>query len=98
MSNSANRRNLSRMAERLGITYDEAILKFYGVKSLSEIDKNLLWSLKGKPHTMGRRVGKNKRKVKDKKFRDGFFGSNTESFWKRPLHIHDPRESGLDFG
>lgn len=44
-TNKKLRRNLRRMAERKNISYDEAILKFYGIRSLSQLDKNLLYSL-----------------------------------------------------
>jgi hypothetical protein len=90
LNNGAHRRNLLRMSVRLGITLEEAILKFYGVKSLSDLDRNLVWSLTGRSLRIGKKVGKNNKK---KKKRNGFFGNNTESFWKRPLYLHDPRES-----
>lgn len=48
-NNRKLRRNIRRIAERKGITYKEAILKFYKVSSYSELDKNLVYSLnKGK--------------------------------------------------
>lgn len=48
-NNRKLRRNIRRMAERKGITYKEAILKFYNVSSYAELDKNLVYSLnKGK--------------------------------------------------
>lgn len=39
------RRNIKRIAKRKGITYKQAILFFYNVKSIYEIDRNLLYSL-----------------------------------------------------
>lgn len=39
------RRNLRRISERKGITYTQAILRFYGVKNLNQLDKKLVWSL-----------------------------------------------------
>jgi hypothetical protein len=45
MSNKKLRRNLFRLAKKKGISYDLAILSFYKIKSLSELDKHLLWSL-----------------------------------------------------
>lgn len=48
-NNRKLRRNIRRIAERKGITYKEAILKFYKVYSYEELDKNLVYSLhKGK--------------------------------------------------
>lgn len=48
-NNRRLRRNIRRIAERKGITYKEAILKFYKVHSYKELDKNLIYSLnKGK--------------------------------------------------
>ena len=48
-NNRKLRRNIRRIAERKGITYKEAILKFYKVHSYGELDKNLVYSLnKGK--------------------------------------------------
>ena len=48
-NNRRLRRNIRRIAERKGITYKEAILKFYKVHSYNELDKNLIYSLnKGK--------------------------------------------------
>jgi putative aminopeptidase FrvX len=44
-NNRRLRRNLRRLAERKGISYKEAILKFYGVASYDELDKNLVYSL-----------------------------------------------------
>lgn len=44
MSNKRTRRNLRRIAERKGIGYGEAIVRFYG-KEISDIDKNLAYSL-----------------------------------------------------
>lgn len=77
-----------RISKRQGITMEEAILKFYQVKSLSELDRNLVWSLLGPSRRIGKKVGK-----KNKKNKNGFFGNNTESFRERPLYLHDPRES-----
>jgi hypothetical protein len=39
------RRYLRRIAERKGITYTEAILNFYHVKSLKKLEEKLLHSL-----------------------------------------------------
>ena len=48
-NNRKLRRNIRRIAERKGITYNEAILKFYKVYSYEQLDKNLVYSLnKGK--------------------------------------------------
>jgi hypothetical protein len=48
-NNRKLRRNIRRIAERKGITYKEAILKFYKVYSYEQLDKNLVYSLnKGK--------------------------------------------------
>jgi hypothetical protein len=44
-TNKSLRRNIRRLADRKGISYESAILHFYGVKSISEIDKNLFYSL-----------------------------------------------------
>jgi hypothetical protein len=44
-TNKGLRRNIRRLAERKGITYEMAILRFYQVKSLKDLDKNLLYSL-----------------------------------------------------
>lgn len=46
MSKSKTRRNLLRIAKRKSITYNQAIQKFYGVKDVSELENNLMWSLK----------------------------------------------------
>lgn len=46
MSKSKTRRNLLRIAKRKSITYNQAISKFFQVSDVSELDKNLLWSLK----------------------------------------------------
>lgn len=45
MSTKKIRRNLRRICDRQGISYKDAILKFYGVGSLKDLDKNLVWSL-----------------------------------------------------
>lgn len=45
MSNKKLRRNLFRLAKKKGITYELAIMSFYKINSLSDLDKNLLWSL-----------------------------------------------------
>lgn len=45
MSTKKIRRNIRRICDRQGISYRDAILKFYSVGSLSELDKNLVWSL-----------------------------------------------------
>ena len=42
-SNKQLRRNIRRIAERKGITYIQAILHFYNVKSIYELDKNLIY-------------------------------------------------------
>ncbi|NBT58685.1 hypothetical protein EBT16_07880 [bacterium] len=48
-NNRRLRRNIRRIAERKGISYKDAILKFYNVSSYEELDKNLVYSLnKGK--------------------------------------------------
>ncbi|NBP16893.1 hypothetical protein EBU95_21345 [bacterium] len=44
-NNRKLRRNIRRIAERKGITYKEAILKFYNVSSYDDLDKNLVYSL-----------------------------------------------------
>lgn len=44
-SNKGLRRYLRRISERKGITYKEAILKFYKIESLNKLDKDLLHSL-----------------------------------------------------
>lgn len=44
MSNKRTRRNLRRVAERKGLGYGEAIVRFYG-KDIPDIDKNLVYSL-----------------------------------------------------
>lgn len=44
-NNRRLRRNIRRLAERKGISYKDAILKFYGVASYDELDKNLVYSL-----------------------------------------------------
>ena len=44
-TNKGLRRNLRRLAERKGISYEMAIIHFYRVKSLKDLDKNLLYSL-----------------------------------------------------
>jgi hypothetical protein len=46
MSKSKTRRNLLRIAKRKSITYNQAIEKFYRVGDVSELDNNLLWSLR----------------------------------------------------
>lgn len=48
-NNKKLRRNIRRIAEKYEISYDEAILKFYNVSSLSKLDKNLFFSLSKKP-------------------------------------------------
>lgn len=48
-TNRKLRRNLKRIADRKGISYKEAIFRFYKVSSYEELDKNLVYSLnKGK--------------------------------------------------
>jgi hypothetical protein len=47
-TNRKLRRNLRRMADRKGISYKEAILKFYKVSSYDQLDKNLVYSLNKK--------------------------------------------------
>lgn len=44
-SNKKLRRNIKRLADKKGITYELAILHFYKIDSLSKLDKHLLWSL-----------------------------------------------------
>jgi hypothetical protein len=44
-TNKLLRRNIRRLAKRKQITYKQAILLFYNVKSIYELDKNLLFSL-----------------------------------------------------
>ena len=39
------RRNLRRISERKGITFTQAILRFYRVERLDQLDKKLVWSL-----------------------------------------------------
>lgn len=43
--NKGLKRYLRRLSERKGITYAEAVLKFYNVKSLSKLDQKLVNSL-----------------------------------------------------
>lgn len=51
------RRNLNRLADRKQISYEQAILDFYKVSKLSDLDKNLVFSLQKK--RKGRRPRKN---------------------------------------
>lgn len=44
-TNKKLRRNIRRIALRKNITYKQAILNFYKVDSLYDLDKNLLYSL-----------------------------------------------------
>lgn len=44
-TNKSLRRHLRRLAERKGITYQQAIIDFYGVKSVDRLEKNLVYSL-----------------------------------------------------
>lgn len=44
-SNKNLRRHLKRLAKSKSISYEEAILHFYKIKKLSQLDKNLLYSL-----------------------------------------------------
>lgn len=43
--NKGLRRYLRRLSERKGITYTEAVLNFYKVKSLTKLDQKLVHSL-----------------------------------------------------
>jgi hypothetical protein len=43
------RRNLRRLANRKGISYDQATIEFFKVKSLSELNRSLVYSLEKKP-------------------------------------------------
>lgn len=43
------RRNLRRLASRKGISYDQATMEFFKVKSLSELNRSLVYSLEKKP-------------------------------------------------
>lgn len=44
-TNKFLRRNIRRLAKRKNISYKDAILLFYNIKSIYELDKNLLYSL-----------------------------------------------------
>lgn len=44
-TNKGLRRHLRRLASKKGITYQQAIVGYYGVKSIDKLDKNLLYSL-----------------------------------------------------
>lgn len=94
MSNKLNRRNLKRIAKRKGISYEDAIKKFYKIDSLCFLEKNLLWSLQKKSSKMGKNLSKKakeKREIRSK--RNEFFRNNSKFAGKQFLHVYDPRKS-----